>query len=213
MTEHYAESPETPPPHAGGRPSKYDPKYCDELIAFFDIEPSYQSEVTITYKNGDKRTENKQVANNLPTLAGFASKIGVHRDTLNEWTREHPEFSDSLKKAKELQEHILISNGLQGLYQGAFAIFTAKNILNWRDKQETEVHGGVNEDGTRRPFELFVNVGGGFIPASLTLPTSPAGSVGNTTAPESATVQGVGVASQGSEDIHSDNGDSQAGTP
>lgn len=196
-------------PHPGGRPSKYDPKYCQELLEYFDIEPSYESEVTIRYKNGDEKTEYKQVANNLPTLAGFARKIGVHRDTLNQWSHEYPEFSDSLKKAKEYQEDILVTNGLQGLYQGPFAIFTAKNVLNWRDKQETELHGGINTDGTRRSIELFVNVGGGFIPTSVSIP--PTSNPSTTT--NAPTVQSIDLASESEKDIHSDHGDGQASTP
>lgn len=35
-----------------GRPSKYDPKYCEELIKFFDVEPHFETPVVITYKDG-----------------------------------------------------------------------------------------------------------------------------------------------------------------
>jgi len=33
----------------------------------------------------------------------------------------------------------LVTNGLKNLYSSAFAIFTAKNILSWRDKTETDI--------------------------------------------------------------------------
>jgi hypothetical protein len=119
-----------------GRPSKYVSKYCKEVITFFDIEPHTVSSKVTTYKNGTTIEEEVEIANDLPTLASFASKIGIHRDTLNQWTKNHKEFSDAIKKAKELQEKILVTNGLKGLYNPAFAIFTAKNIIGWKDRQD-----------------------------------------------------------------------------
>ena len=46
------------------------------------------------------------------------------------------EFSD---KAKDLQKEVLIQNGMAGLYDKTFAIFTAKNVTDMRDKVQTEV--------------------------------------------------------------------------
>lgn len=124
-----------------GRPSKYDPKYCDEIIKFFDIAPYQKATETITFKDGSQKTVDKTVANDLPFISQFAKKIGVSRDTINEWSKKHSEFSDALKKAKEMQEAILVTNGLHGLYNPTFAIFTAKNIAGWRDKIEQELYG------------------------------------------------------------------------
>ena len=124
--------------HAGA-PSKYDPKYCQEIVEFFDIEPHFETPVTVTYKNGDTREEIKLMPSDLPTLAGFAVKIGVHRDTIHQWSLDHKEFSDAIKRAKDCQENILVTNGLQGLYAQPFAIMSSKNILGWRDKSETDI--------------------------------------------------------------------------
>lgn len=107
-----------------GRPTKYNPKYCKELLDYFDVEPYTINEL------------GQRVANDLPTFAGFAWKIGVHRFTLNIWLEKYPDFFDSYKLAKEKQEHMLATNGLQNLYAQTFAIFAAKNITSWRDKKE-----------------------------------------------------------------------------
>lgn len=109
-----------------GRPSEYDSKYCQEILKYFGVKP---------YETNER---GREVAADLPTLAGFASKIGVHRDTLHQWTKDHPEFSDAYKKAKDLQENFIVVNGNRGLINTAFAIFTAKNVLGWRDKQPGE---------------------------------------------------------------------------
>ena len=75
--------------------------------------------------------------------------IGVHRDTLHSWateknpdqTHKNPRFSDAYKKAKDLQEANLVEGTISGAYNSTFAIFTAKNVLGWRDKTEHEMTG------------------------------------------------------------------------
>lgn len=119
-----------------GRPSKYDPKYCEEIVEFFS-GPAY---VALPSKNGIQL-----FGNDLPLLSSFAARIGVHRDTLHEWAEKFPDFSDALKRAKDLQEQMLVTNGLKGLYNPSFAVFAAKNILGWRDRPKEEVFNETTE--------------------------------------------------------------------
>ena len=127
-------------PQKGGRKSIYQPKYVDELIEYFN-SPAIERD-----------DRGNVVAGHFPTLARFASKIGVHRETLLEWAKRYPEFADAYKKAKDLQESNLIEGTLAGAYQPSFAIFTAKNVLGWRDKTEQEITG---KDGA--PVQHEVN--------------------------------------------------------
>jgi hypothetical protein len=128
--------------HAGGRPTKYDPKYCQEMIDFFDVE--YTRAVEKATKAGEIYID--QEANSLPLIVQFAKHIGVARSTLHKWATEtdedgklkNPEFSNAFACAKDMQEAMLISNGLEGKYQTQFAIFAAKNMIGWRDKQEID---------------------------------------------------------------------------
>ncbi len=128
-----------------GRPSSYKDEYVDDLIRFFD-----QSVYTIntTYdKDGNEKVE--KVLNPFPTLARFATKVGVTRDTLYEWATatnekgelKHPDFSYAYKRAKDYQEALLVEGAIGGMYQANFSIFTAKNVLGWRDKMEQEITG------------------------------------------------------------------------
>ena len=110
----------------GGRPTKYDPKYCDEIIRFFDVQP-YQI------------IDGKRVANDLPFLIDFAMKIGVCDDTIVEWAKVHPEFSAAYKKAKKMAERMWAINSAYGLYQSPFTIFLGKNVFKWTDKQDIDV--------------------------------------------------------------------------
>lgn len=142
-------SPDAPehPKNLGGRPTKYEDWMADAILKYFAA-----------------------AVGNFPTLAGFAASIGVSRETLHDWATakdvsgdlRNPTFSDAYKRAKELQEENLVRGALTGAYNATFAIFTAKNVLGWRDKVEQEITGKdggplagiqvmfVNPDGTDR---------------------------------------------------------------
>lgn len=57
-----------------GRPSKYKPEFCEMLVAHMGQGYSFES---------------------------FGAIVDAHRDTLYEWEKQHPEFSDAKKKSKE----------------------------------------------------------------------------------------------------------------
>lgn len=132
---------------ATGRPTKYDPKYCEKIIEYFDQEPHKDVDIPHMGKTGEfKWMDFKRVSNPLPTFLGFAKKIGVNGDTLVEWAKEenkekYPGFSAAYLHAKELQKWFLIENGLNGLYNPAFTIFVATNITDMKNK-EVKQHEG-----------------------------------------------------------------------
>ncbi|MCH8079891.1 MAG: hypothetical protein IIA06_08970, partial [Proteobacteria bacterium] len=107
-----------------GRPTKYKDRYVQMMEDYFNKEP-YTIQHT---KKGVIR-----VPCSFPMFSGFASKIGIERHTLKAWAEakskdgnlKHPDFSTTHKRAKDCQEHILINNGLLGLYKSGFAIQTA----------------------------------------------------------------------------------------
>lgn len=69
----FAVLPETLDIKKVGRPSKYDPSYCDLVI---------------------------ELGNEGKSLAQMARCIGVHPETLTNWTKEHPEFFEAIKIAR-----------------------------------------------------------------------------------------------------------------
>ena len=154
-----------------GRPAKYKKKYAKMLIEFFDVEPYIDKELP-HYKNGQHVwTDFKRLPNKLPTLHSFATKIGVHRETLLNWAnekidpdengsienRKYPEFFDAYMRAKDMQEEFLIQNGLSGLYPPASYVFTAKNITSMKDKSHIEQSGTIiNEHVIRLPAKKSV---------------------------------------------------------
>lgn len=126
----------------GGRPDKYEERFCDEILEFFDVEPYIESE-----SNGRVQ----RLANKLPTFERFAANIGVVVNTLKNWCDKHPEFLTAYEKAEQLQKDILVQNGLIGGYTAQFAMFVGKNFTDMKDKQEID---NISSDGSMSPTKI-----------------------------------------------------------
>jgi len=123
---------------AGGRPTKYKPEYCQQIIDFFDVEPYEDVEIP-HYHPGTKKvvwTDKKRMPRKLPTLRDFGKSVAVDYSTVWNWTQEHKEFFDAVTRAEELRKDFLIQNGLQGLYNPKAFTFVAVNLTDMRDKKE-----------------------------------------------------------------------------
>lgn len=77
-----------------GRPTKYDPSFVGKVDEYLE---------TATKENM-----------HLPKIVSFARFLGVTKDTLYEWKKEHPEFSDSLSRIMDAQEERLLDDGIYG---------------------------------------------------------------------------------------------------
>lgn len=80
--------------HPGGRPTDYTPELIDELEVYLK----------------EAVPQNMKI----PTVEGFALKMGFSKDTLYEWAKLYPEFSDALNKLKMTQREVLIETGVFG---------------------------------------------------------------------------------------------------
>lgn len=116
-----------------GRPSKYDPSFCDVVIA--------------------AGAEGK-------TLANMADALDVSRDTVNEWRKEHPEFSAAVKRGLEKaqawweEQGRLATFGATEGFNATSYIFQMKNRFRdeWNDTTKTELSGGVKVEGVKMTF-------------------------------------------------------------
>jgi len=107
-----------------GRPSTYDPAYCEQIIDYMS---------------------------NGYSVTAFAGSIGVARSTVYKWADEHPDFSDALKSA-QAKSSIWWEDCLRDIAQGkdgnaTAAIFGLKNRSadEWRDKSVVEGPGANGE--------------------------------------------------------------------
>jgi transposase len=107
-----------------GRPTKYEPRFCDELEAF--MAQGYSA-------------------------TAFAGSIGVSRATIDNWTKEHPEFLEALSRAKakrlldwERAAHRVRDKG-GGPGTAQIITFGLKNMGGdeWVDKQAVEHTGAL----------------------------------------------------------------------
>jgi DNA-binding XRE family transcriptional regulator len=101
-----------------GRPTLYDPSYCDAAVEFM--------------AQGYSKT-------------AFAGSIGVCRDTLTEWEKHHPEFSVAIKRGQagrtfQLEKDLLIARDGPTVTSRIFALKNAAPD-EWKDKVETQ-HSG-----------------------------------------------------------------------
>lgn len=101
-----------------GRPTKYKPVYCEEII--------------------------NMMAQGF-SLTAAAAELGISRETAYAWEREIPEFSDAIKVARG-KRTLKLERDLLGASDGPTVtsrIFALKNACadEWREKQTVEQTG------------------------------------------------------------------------
>jgi hypothetical protein len=113
-----------------GRPTKYDPKYCEEIIEYFDKKLFKEASFG---KNPE--------LNDFPTIEYYAAKIrGVTRQTLINWTKEHPDFLEAFNRAKDLQQALLLQGGISRAYDSGFSRFIMNSISDtYKEKTVVDV--------------------------------------------------------------------------
>ncbi len=126
-----------------GRPSKYRPdRHPKDIVAYFRASfDALEAPERVESRHGGVKYVQAPVR--PPTLAGYAAKVGVRRETLWAWTRQHEEFDEAVGICKAIQEHLLINMGLLGAYAPGLTIFMLKNLLDWQDKVEQVNRGTV----------------------------------------------------------------------
>lgn len=107
-----------------GRPTKYDPAFCERVIEFG--------------REGMGKCE-------------MAAELGIHYETFEAYQEKHPDFSDAVKAALRLSQAWWEKQGRVatfGAHPGFNAtsfIFNMKNRFkeDWRDKVEQEQSGAT----------------------------------------------------------------------
>lgn len=120
-----------------GRPSEYYPEICQQLLDYFDREP----ETAQWYQNtpGEQGGDTMRAAGcEFPTIEGFCAKYMISKVTFHNWKEKHQELMNAYEIARQTQQHILLTNGLKGHYNGSFAKFVAMNFFDMKDKAEVD---------------------------------------------------------------------------
>ena len=104
-----------------GRPSKYDPKFCDDII---------------------------RMGAEGYSIVEMAAELGLHRETIEKnWPAQYPEFSEAFARARVLSQGWWERQGRIGLYAERFqpALYSrsmsARFPDDWRETSERRLTG------------------------------------------------------------------------
>ncbi len=104
-------------PRPRGRPSEYDPAFCEQVV---------------------------EIAQEGAGLAEIAYRIGITRDTLNEWRKTYPDFSDAMTRALDASHAWWEAQGRAGTWSKDFNAnayrlqVTNRFRKDWSDRQEVD---------------------------------------------------------------------------
>jgi|DEB0MinimDraft_10_1074344.scaffolds.fasta_scaffold61332_2 hypothetical protein len=117
-----------------GRPSDYTPKI---------VKAAWK------YVNGGWI----EAGDKVPSVAGLACEIGIHRETCYDWARdEEKEFSDILNAIAKKQERELVNNGLDGTFNPPIT----KMMLSKHGYSDRVENDHTSSDGSMSPPKTVV---------------------------------------------------------
>ena len=118
------------------RPSKYNDKILEKAE---DYIKNY-------IKYGDE----------IPMIDGLALELGIHRDTVNDWEKKYPEFSDIVRTLMTHQGRKLMNGSLSGEFRERTATLALSSNHGLVAKTETDI---TSSDGTMKPPTIIQLVG------------------------------------------------------
>lgn len=126
-----------------GQPTKYRPEYCDQLI--------------------------QHMADGL-SFEAFAADVDVHFDTLYNWCKLFPEFSEAKKVGLAKSIKWWEQAGMQGMRtQGGFNatvwVFNMKNRFKWHDQIKIEADVKTEDKKDQRLNEVLALIQSEFKPS------------------------------------------------
>ena len=117
-----------------GRPTKYNDKTCELARDYI--------------KNYNTKYEDV-----IPMVEGLAIVLDVDRDTIYEWEKHHPEFSDTVRGLITKQGRTLINGALSGLLKEKTATLILGVNHGMIAKTETDLK---SSDGSMQPTVIEI---------------------------------------------------------
>jgi hypothetical protein len=118
-----------------GRPTKYDPSYCEKVKDYLAQSVDEWDEYHKT--RGDKSdTYERTLKVKLPSHEGFAIYLGVIVQTLINWSEEYPDFLVALRLIDQAQKERLANEGLAGTYSPLIAKLILSSNHGMRERSD-----------------------------------------------------------------------------
>jgi hypothetical protein len=131
-----------------GRPTSYDEEILKKTREY--IESCEDEEIQQLSGLSAKGTElyKQKLEVHLPTIEGLARYLGINKDTIYEWCKEHKDFSDDIDELRAKQAEELVNKGLSGDYNSTIAkLLLSKH--GYKESTETDItSGGEKLDNT-----------------------------------------------------------------
>jgi len=83
----------------------------------------------------------------IPMIDGLALELGIHRDTINDWEKKYPEFSDIVRTLMTHQGRKLMNGSLNGSFRERTATLALSSNHGLVAKTETDI---TSSDGTMK---------------------------------------------------------------
>lgn len=118
--------------HPGGRPTKYKPEFCKDFVEHLAQGLSVECFTATLYeKYGDDTPSSK--------------------DTIYEWVKLYPEFSDAKRRGESLGQKFWENLGRAGAagklqnFNSTAWVFNMKNRYRWRNEIQVEHSGSISK--------------------------------------------------------------------
>jgi len=88
----------------------------------------------------------------IPMIDGLALELGIHRDTINDWEKKYPEFSDIVRGLMTKQGRVLMNGSLSGEFREKTATLALSSNHGLVIKSETDI---TSSDGSlKQPTKI-----------------------------------------------------------
>lgn len=126
-----------------GRPPEYNETYLEKAREYLDacIDEDEQVLTGLSVKGTELYRNKLRVK--LASIGGLARHLRIHRDTIYDWEKKYPAFSDIIEELRAIQEEELINKGLSGDYNPTIAkVLLTKH--GYREGKELSGVGGAD---------------------------------------------------------------------
>lgn len=134
-----------------GQPTKYRKAYAQEIIDYFNVDVVKK---VVDDPSGRGGTHTHYETVRVPSIIGFAAKVGVDVTTVYNWADErysdkypskklrgklkHPEFFHALTRAQALEQSLIFEYGMAGRLDRGLAALYFTNKLGFKNKSEVD---------------------------------------------------------------------------